>query len=104
MHRPADARGRRFGEIAERVRKKARPYFRDEPFIRVLSTCYGLALGNRAYGAAASTGTAVNASVRVDNILAVTGRDRADRALALARTAADASVRNYICHGKAPPD
>ena len=58
-----------------------------------------LALRDSTYGASTSAGTAVNASVSVDYVLAVTLGDCAYRALTCAGTAADASARNYVCHG-----
>ena len=58
-----------------------------------------LALRDSTYRASTSAGTAVNASVSVDYVLAVTLGDCAYRALTCAGTAADASARNYVCHG-----
>ncbi len=58
-----------------------------------------LALRDSTYRAGTSAGTAVNASVSVDYVLAVTLGDCAYRALTCAGTAADASARNYVCHG-----
>ena len=50
------------------------------------------------YRAAASTGTAVNASVSVDLVLAVALSDSANRALASARAAHNAAATDNICH------
>ena len=58
------------------------------------------ALRDCANRASASASAAVNTSVRVDDVLAVALRNRANRALTCAGTAADASARNYVCHGK----
>ena len=57
-----------------------------------------LALRNSTYWASTSTSTTVNTSVSVDYVLAVTLRNSANRTFTSAGTAADASVRNYVCH------
>ena len=57
-----------------------------------------LALRNRTYRAGACAGTAIDASIRVDLVLAVALSDRAYRALARAGTAADACATDNICH------
>lgn len=53
--------------------------------------------------AGACTSAAINASVSVDNILAVALRDSAYRTSISASAASDALVRNYICHSCFPP-
>ena len=53
-----------------------------------------------AYRADTCTSTALNASISVDNVLAVTLRDSAYRTLASASSAANTIVRNNICHNK----
>ena len=46
---------------------------------------------------------AVNASVRINNILAVTLRNSSYGAAVSASAASDAIIRNLICHNKIPP-
>ena len=48
-------------------------------------------------------GAALDAARSVDLILAVTGGNAAHGALGLAGAAADALIRNLICHFKTPP-
>ena len=48
----------------------------------------------------ASTAAAGNAGISVNNILAISLRNSADRALALAGTATNTSISNYICHNR----
>ena len=57
-----------------------------------------------AYRACAFAGTAGNASVCIDNILAFAFRDSVYRALFNACTAHYAIVRNLICHNRTPPN
>ena len=57
-----------------------------------------LLLGGSANGADASTGAALDASFGVDFVLAIAFSDRADGALSLASTAADAIISNLVSH------
>ena len=50
-------------------------------------------------GAYIGAGTALNAGIGIDNIFVLALGDRGHRALALAGTAFDAFVINFICHG-----
>ena len=61
-------------------------------------TANELALRNRAYRAGTCTAAAIDASIRVDLVLAVALSDRAYRALARAGTTADACATDNICH------
>jgi hypothetical protein len=72
------------------------------PFGQMLSPLHGLT-GNCINRARTGARTAVNASVLVDDELAVAGGNAADRAGALASAAANACVRNCVCHNKKPP-
>ena len=49
------------------------------------------------------TGTAVNAGISVDNVLAVSLGNCADRTFTFTGTASDAVIGNYICHFVSPP-
>ena len=62
-----------------------------------------LALLRSANGAGASAGTARNAGVSVDDVLAVAFRNSVHGALFNTSAASDAFVRNNICHNTAPP-
>jgi hypothetical protein len=62
-----------------------------------------LVLGRSADRANARASAALNAGIRIDHILAIALRDRVHRALACAGAAADALIRNFICHKKTPP-
>lgn len=65
---------------------------------RHLKSCVSLTLVDSAGRANTCTGTAGDASVSVDNVLAVSLGNSAYRALALAGTATNTRIRNYICH------
>ena len=56
-----------------------------------------LTLGDSAYRAVASAGTAGNAGVRVDVVLSISLRDSAYRAVGFACSTGNACIRNYIC-------
>ena len=58
-----------------------------------------LCLVRRSYRAGAGAGAAIDAGIRVDDILAVAFRDCGNRAIRFAGAAGNALVRNYICHG-----
>jgi hypothetical protein len=60
-------------------------------------------LRDSAYRTCACAGTAVDASISIDNILGITGRDSANRAAALAGTTHYAGIADYICHFQVPP-
>ena len=64
---------------------------------------FQLTLADSAGRANTCTGTAGDASVSVDNVLAVSLGNSAYRALALAGTATNTRIRNYICHDNYPP-
>ena len=61
---------------------------------------FGLGSFNRTY---ASASAAIQASAGVDHVLTVALGDSANGATLHAGTAADASVRNNICHENTPP-
>ena len=65
---------------------------------RLTENNYELVLGGCAYGAGVCTGAAANASVSVDNILAVALGDAAGGASICASAASDAIIRNFVCH------
>ena len=69
---------------------------------QVLSTCalvlYGSSLLDSTYRALSCACSAVDALLGIDLELAVCHGDSANGALSLARTAADTSVTNLICH------
>lgn len=52
----------------------------------------------RTYGASAGAVAAVNAAVGVDYVNRIAGADAANRTLSLTSTAADAFIRDFICH------
>ena len=56
------------------------------------------ALRDRTHGARTSASAAIDAGISIDLVLAVALRNSADGALALAGTAADASIANYMSH------
>ena len=60
---------------------------------------YVSAFGNRADGAYACAGTAVNAHAGIDFELAVPHADRTDGALPFAGTTGNTGIANYISHG-----
>ena len=49
-------------------------------------------------GADTGAGAAIDAGTRIDLVVGITLRNRADGALALAAAAADALVVDYVCH------
>lgn len=67
------------------------------------SECFQLSLGRSANRAGACASAAANASVSVDNVLAVTLGNCVYRTSLSASAASDAIVRNYICHNSIPP-
>jgi hypothetical protein len=73
---------------------------------RAILFCFSiekLFLGGSAYGASAFAGTAGDASVCVDHILAFAFRDSVYGALFNASTAHYTFVRNLVCHYSTPP-
>jgi len=62
-----------------------------------------LRLSGRAHRAGLSAGTALDAHVRIDDVLAITLRDGLHGALRSAGAAADAVIGNFVCHWKTPP-
>lgn len=55
------------------------------------------------YRAGAGAGAAIDAGIRVDDILTVAFRDCGNRAIRFAGAAGNAFVRNYICMDDVPP-
>lgn len=78
--------------------KKQNPFQMERVFGFRFYTANELALRNRAYRAGTCTAAAIDASIRVDLVLAVALSDRAYRALARAGTTADACATDNICH------
>lgn len=58
-----------------------------------------LFLNGSANGAGTCASAAGNASLSIDNVLTVAGRDRADGALSFTSTASNASILNNVGHG-----
>ena len=56
-----------------------------------------------AHGANIRAAAALRADIGIDDVFAITLRNRGNGAFCLARTASDAFVRNFVCHEKAPP-
>ena len=69
------------------------------PFCAVIDSFVDLRFGDRADGAAVFARTAVDALVRIDDILAVALGDRRHRAGVCARSARNAFIADNSCHG-----
>ena len=65
--------------------------------------CRELFLSRSVYRTSVSAASAANALVSVDNVLAITLRDAAGGTSVSACTAADALIRNFVCHIRKPP-
>jgi len=78
---------------AQLPKKRNRP-----PFGRAVSFFRRLFLDGSTNGAAASAGTAGNAGISVDHVLAIALRDSGNGAIRSAGTASDAFVSNFVCH------
>ena len=63
----------------------------------------GLSLFGSANGAGIGAGTAIDALIGVDYILAIAFRDSLNGAISFASAAADACIGNLVCHDVAPP-
>ncbi len=93
-HRQKSLRGfRKYGDI--------RAVRRFSLFPEVCSG--GLFSGRSIYGTYASARTAIQTQIRIDHVLAVFFGNGFYRTFRSARAAADAIVRDFICHDTAPP-
>ena len=74
---------------------------RQNSWLAMSQTCLpeiGLFLRNSAGGANGLAGSAINAGIRIDLVLGITLRNRADRAFTFAGATGNAFAGNGMCH------